>query len=75
MSQWPQRLYLAEIGCAEGPLQAAWMDAFLKSFSADERLSGFIYYNYADGKNNEPDWRLERDAKTLKVFRDYLQGR
>ena len=72
MSQWPQPLYLAEIGTAHGPLKARWMEEFLQSFQTDDRLHGFIYYNYADRKNNEPNWKLDSDPKTLKTFREYL---
>lgn len=72
MSQWPQPLFIAEIGCADGPRKAEWMVDFLQDFTQDERLSGFIYYNFNDGKRNEPDWRLNSDPNTLKVFQNYL---
>jgi len=72
MAQWPQPLYLAEIGCADGPRKAEWMADFLKSVRGDSRLSGFIYYNFADGKNNEPDWRLDSDPRSLAVFRNFV---
>ncbi|MEM6912271.1 MAG: glycosyl hydrolase [Verrucomicrobiota bacterium] len=74
ISQWNKPLLLAEIGCAHGPRKAQWLESFLEAFAQDERLAGFIYYNHGDGKNGEPNWRLDSDPDSLAVVRHYLQG-
>ena len=66
-------LWIAELGCADDPKKAEWMEKFFQSFLGDDRVEGFIYYNYADGKNDEPNWRLDSDAKTLEVVRKNLK--
>jgi len=73
MSQWPQPLYLAEIGSAHGTDKDKWMENFLQTFQNDDRLHGFIYYNHADSRKKEPDWRIQSDPETLEVFRKYLK--
>lgn len=75
ISQWPQPLYLAEIGCADGPRKAEWIEDFLKRLERDPRLSGFIYFNHFDPKKGEPDWRINSDSGSLSRFLDYLNIR
>ncbi|MGB0371899.1 MAG: glycoside hydrolase family 26 protein [Opitutales bacterium] len=72
ISRYPKPLILGEIGCADGPGKAKWMSDFLNKFKEDPRLRGFIYYNFADGKNDEPNWRLNTDDATLNTFRDFV---
>ncbi|MCH6258627.1 hypothetical protein MLD52_18850 [Puniceicoccaceae bacterium K14] len=64
-------IYLSEIGCADGPRKAAWIEDFLKCVSDDERVSGFIYFNHYNPRKSEPNWRLDSDPKTLKIFQDW----
>jgi Beta-mannanase len=71
MSQWPQKLYLSEIGCADGSGKSTWIEDFLNSVQKDSRISGFIYYNHFDGRKGEPNWRLDSDPETLEVFRKF----
>ncbi|MEM8867670.1 MAG: glycosyl hydrolase [Verrucomicrobiota bacterium] len=74
MSQWDKPLILAEIGCADGPLKADWMRNFLNEVEADSRVSGFIYYNHFDPHKSEPNWLLDSDPETLKVFQKYVSS-
>lgn len=68
MSQSKKPLILAEIGCAEGPRKAGWMSDFLQKAKADPRVDGFIYFNHFDPNKGEPNWLLDSDAETLRVF-------
>jgi hypothetical protein len=69
MSQWKKPLMLAEIGCADGPRKAKWVEAFLKSVRSDPRVEGFIYFNHFDPRKGEPNWRLNSDPEALEIFR------
>ena len=73
MAQWPHPLYLAEVGTADGPKKASWLQDFLESVQDDSRLSGFIYFNHYDQRKGEPNWLLDSDAATLEVFRRWVQ--
>jgi hypothetical protein len=42
MAQWPQPLFLAEIGSADGPRKANWLRDFLDVVHKDPRVCGFI---------------------------------
>lgn len=64
-------IYISEIGCADGPEKAAWIEDFLNKISRDERLEGFIYFNHHNPRKKEPNWRLDSDANSFKVFRDW----
>ena len=75
MSKSKKPLYLAEIGCADGPLKATWVKTFLHSIQKDDRVSGFIYFNHFDPNKNEPNWLLNSDPETLKVFQEFLQSK
>ena len=75
MSQSQKPLFLAEIGCADGLLKAMWMKKFLHSIQSDNRVSGFIYFNYFDPNKNEPNWLLNSDPETLKIFQKFLQSK
>ena len=72
ISRYPQPLILGEIGSAHGPKKPAWIQDFLESFEQDPRIRGFIYYNFADGKNDEPNWRLNSDPESLRIFREFV---
>lgn len=73
MAQWPHPLLLAEIGSAEGPRKAYWLQDFLDTVDEDPRVSGFIYFNYFDHRKGEPNWLLNSDPASLEVFRSWLQ--
>ncbi|MGZ0655046.1 glycoside hydrolase family 26 protein [Coraliomargarita sp. W4R72] len=73
MSQWPQPLYLAEIGTADDPRKSIWLQDFLNSVQNDSRVSGFIYFNHFDSRKGEPNWLLNSDLETLEVFRQWLK--
>lgn len=73
MSQSKKPLILAEIGCADGPRKAAWMKEFLQKVKSDPRVDGFIYFNHFDPNKGEPNWLLDSDAATLKVFQEAIQ--
>ena len=75
MSKSKKPLFLAEIGCADGPLKATWMKDFLHSIQRDDRVNGFIYFNHFDPNKGEPNWLLDSDPKTLKVFQEFFQSK
>lgn len=73
MSKVNKPLILAEIGCADGPAKSKWVKTFLNSVRKDDRVSGFIYFNHFDPNKGEPNWLLDSDPKTLKVFQEFLR--
>ena len=64
-------MYISEIGCADDPRKAAWIEDFLSEVSQDERIDGFIYFNHHNPRKREPNWRLDSDSKSLEIFRDW----
>jgi len=67
-------VYLSEVGCADDKRKAKWMKTFLENASKDERLSGFIYFHHNNPRKGEPNWRLDSDDKTLKVFQKWASA-
>ncbi len=70
-TRFEKPIYLSEIGCADDPRKAAWIADFLENVSQDPRVQGFIYFNHFNPRKNEPNWRLDSDAETLEVFRQW----
>ncbi len=64
-------IYLSEIGCADDKRKPAWIRDFLDKISKDDRLKGFIYFNHFNPRKREPNWRVDSDPETLKIFRDW----
>ena len=73
MGKWKKPLIISEIGCAEGPRKAQWMTDFLKSVSSDSRVEGFVYFNHFDPNKGEPNWLLNSDPKTLRIFKEAIE--
>lgn len=67
-------LILSEVGCADDPRKAAWMRDFLTKVTRDARIEGFIYFNHHNPRKGEPNWRVDSDAGTLKIFREWTQA-
>ena len=75
ISKYPQPFIISEIGCSHESGKLEWMKAFFQNLKSDPRIRGFIYYNYADGKNNEPNWLLDSDPGVLELFREEVGRR
>lgn len=74
VESWGKPIYLSEIGCADGPLKAAWISDFLAKVSSDPRIHGFVYFNHYNPRKSEPNWRWDSDAETLAAFRSWTRG-
>ncbi len=62
-------LWITEISSAPGSAKAAWVSDFLQKFKTDSRLKAFIWFQYDKREEREPDWRIQSDSQSLKVFR------
>jgi beta-mannanase len=65
-------LILSEIGCADDERKAQWLQYFLLNIGTDPRVSGFIYFNYDKRSEGEPNWRLDSDSTSLKIFQSWI---
>ncbi len=62
-------LFIAEVGSADDARKAQWMRDFLAAVDADRRIHAFVYFNYDKRREGEPNWALDSDPETLRVFR------
>jgi mannan endo-1,4-beta-mannosidase len=67
-------IFISEIGCADDRRKPAWLKDFLEKVSKDDRLEGFIYFNHNNPRKEEPNWRVDSDPETLKIFRDWAKA-
>ena len=72
ISRYSKPLILGEVGTAHGPKKADWLRDFLEKYEEDPRVRGLIYYNFADGKNDEPNWRLNSDPESLHFYQEFV---
>ncbi len=70
---WGKPLMISEVGCADGPRKPEWIKDFLASVSADSRVSGFIYFNHDKRREGEPNWRLDSDPESLRMFQAWAK--
>ncbi len=61
---------ITEIGCADDERKAIWLQNFLVQVQKDRRIRGFIYFNYDKRRENQPNWAISSDGKSLKIFRN-----
>ncbi len=61
--------WIAEIGCADGPGKAEWIQDFFAYFSVDPDVKVFIWFNEDKQYAGEPNWRIDSDAVSLDRFR------
>ena len=73
MKTFPKPLWISEIGCADGPKKSLWLADFLERAEKDGRVEGFVYFNYDKRSEGEPNWALDSDPGTLKVFKDWVK--
>ena len=64
-------LWITEIGCAEGPGKAAWIQEFFSHFSTDPALRVFVWFNEDKQYAGEPNWRFDSDEDSLEKFRSW----
>lgn len=74
MAQYSKPLIISEIGCADDARKAAWMNDFLNRVSKDKRVSGFVYFNYDKRSEGEPNWALNSDPNSYRVFKNWLKA-
>ena len=48
--------------------KSGWINDFLNVITQDQRIEGFIYFNYDKSSEGEPNWSLNSDEGSLKVF-------
>lgn len=62
-------LWITEIGCAEGPGKAEWIQDFFTHFNADPDIRVFVWFNEDKQYAGEPNWRFDSDKDSLEKFR------
>jgi len=74
VSKYRLPILISEIGCADDERKSYWMKNFLEKIENDKRIKAFIYFNFDKSREKEPNWRLDSDTKTLKIFRNWVAG-
>jgi len=64
-------LWITEIGCAEGPGKAAWIQDFFAHFNADPAIRVFVWFNEDKQYAGEPNWRFDSDKDSAERFRNW----
>jgi hypothetical protein len=64
-------LWITEIGCAEGPGKAEWIQDFFAHFNADPDLRVFVWFNEDKQYAGEPNWRFDSDKDSAERFRNW----
>src|SRR5690606_9758089 len=64
-------LWITEIGCAEGPGKAEWIQDFFSHFNADPDLRVFMWFNEDKQYAGEPNWRFDSDKDSGEKFRNW----
>jgi hypothetical protein len=64
-------LWITEIGCAEGPGKAEWIQDFFSHFNADKDIRVFVWFNEDKQYAGEPNWRFDSDKDSAEKFRSW----
>jgi hypothetical protein len=64
-------LWITEIGCAEGPGKAEWIQDFFAHFNADPAIRVFVWFNEDKQYAGEPNWRFDSDKDSAERFRSW----
>ena len=64
-------LWITEIGCAEGPGKAEWIQDFFSRFNADKDIRVFVWFNEDKQYAGEPNWRWDSDKDSGEKFRSW----
>lgn len=64
-------LWITEIGCAEGPGKAEWIQDFFSRFNADKDVRVFVWFNEDKQYAGEPNWRWDSDKDSGEKFRNW----
>lgn len=64
-------LWITEIGCAEGPGKAEWIQDFFAHFNADPDVRVFMWFNEDKQYAGEPNWRFDSDKDSAERFRNW----
>jgi hypothetical protein len=64
-------LWITEIGCAEGPGKAEWIQDFFSRFNADKDIRVFVWFNEDKQYAGEPNWRFDSDKDSGEKFRNW----
>ncbi len=65
-------MWIAEIGCPSDPRRTQWLQDFLEFFDSNRCFEVFFWFN--ENKKNEPNFRIDADAKSQQIFRKWAQG-
>ena len=64
-------MWIAEIGCPADPRRSQWLRDFLEFFDTNGCFEVFFWFN--DNKEGEPNFRIDADAASQAVFREWAQ--
>ena len=74
MAAYDKPLMLAEIGSADDPRKAQWLDDCLRRIEEDQRVQAAVFFHYDKRREHEHNWRLDSDPESLRVFRNWADG-
>ncbi len=75
MATFAKPMLISEIGCAHDVRKSEWLKDVLLSVTQDHRIHAFVYFDFDKRREGEPDWRINSDAASLAVFKNWLQLR
>jgi hypothetical protein len=64
-------MWIAEIGCPSDPRRHYWLRDFLDFFDSNNCFEVFLWFN--ENKKGEPNFRIDADDESLKIFRAWAQ--
>ena len=64
-------MWIAEIGCPSDPRRQKWLRDFFDFFDNNNCFEVFFWFN--ENKSNEPNFRIDGDAASLFIFREWAQ--
>lgn len=64
-------MWIAEIGCPSDTRRHQWLKEFLDFFDTNGCFDVFIWFN--ENKKGEPNFRIDGDAASLDIFREWVQ--
>ena len=74
LSDFGKPIFIAEIGCADDERKTRWLENFLSRVERDERIEAFVYFNYDKRREKEPNWRIDSDEHSLRVFKTWIKN-
>ncbi len=72
----PHPVLISEFGCTHTPAnrRAPWIRDAYRYLKGRPEVVGAIWFNFDKRREGEPNWRIDADAESLRVFRETFAG-